>query len=164
MHDAFSLNWPTILLPTVSITETIVRGSVMYLFVFFLLRLFRRESGSLSTADLLVIVFVADAAQNAMAAQQNGLADGIVLVATIVMWNYIFDFLSFRYRWAYKLINPRPVLLVENGAVNWQNLRRQMITKDDLLEQLREHGIEDLDQVQKCFIESDGKVSVIRKE
>lgn len=150
-------------MPTVSIPETIIRGSVMYLFVFFLIRLFRRESGSLSTADLLVIVFVADASQNAMAAQQNGIADGVILVATIVLWNYVFDFLSFRYPWAHRLINPKPLLLVSNGIINWANMRKQLITKEDLMEQLREHGIDALDQIEQCFIESDGKVSVIKR-
>lgn len=163
MHDIFSIDWQAILLPTTSIPGTIIRGSAMYLLAFFLMRVFRREAGSLTPADLLVIVFVADASQNSMALDQQSVADGAVLVGTIFGWNYLFDFLSYRFRWAHRLLNPRPLVLVRKGQILWHSMRSQLITRSDLMEQLREHGVSDLSSVEKCTMESDGKISVVQR-
>jgi len=65
MHPITAIDWHALFVPTVSLLELVLRGSVMYLAVFAAMRVFRRESGALSTADLLVVVLVADAAQNA---------------------------------------------------------------------------------------------------
>lgn len=164
MQELWNVDFVDLFTPTVSIPEIFIRGTVMYLLVWVLMRLFRRESGTLTTADLLVVVFVADAAQNAMASTQRSLTDGALLVVTIYAWNVAFDWLSYRYAWAYKLINPRPLPLISNGRIQWHNLRKQLFTKADLMEQLREHGIESVKQVQSCHIESDGKISVIERK
>ena len=60
------------------------------------------------------------------------------------------------------LLHPPPLLLVRNGQLQHRNLRAELITKDDLLEQLREQGVEEVASVKKCFLESDGKLSVVR--
>ena len=118
----------------------------------------------MSTADLLVIVLVADAAQNAMAAEYKSITEGIVLVATIFAWNYALDWLGYRYRWVYRLLHPAPLLLVKDGRVQRRNLRSELLTLDDLREQLREQGIDDVGQVKRCYLEADGHLSVIRQE
>ena len=83
MHPILEIDWHAVLVPTVSLLELVLRGSLMYLGILAALRIFRREAGALSTADLLVIVLVADAAQNAMASQYDSVTEGLVLVATI---------------------------------------------------------------------------------
>lgn len=163
MQDIAAINWAELFLPSTNILGIIIRGSCLYLFVFFVMRVFRRESGSLSTADLLVVVFVADAAQNGMASDQKSIGDGILLVATIFAWNFLFDYLGYRFRWAHKLINPRPLILVNHGKINWSALRSQLLTRADLVEQLREHGVDNIRDVQRCYLESDGRISVVVK-
>src|SRR6188474_337996 len=75
--------------PSLSIVEIFIRGSIMYLALFAMLRLTRgRYAGGLSMADLLVIVLIADAAQNALAGDYTSITDGLVLVGTIVGWAY----------------------------------------------------------------------------
>ena len=150
-------------MPTVSLLELILRGSVVYLFIFALLRLFRREAGGLSTADLLVVVLVADAAQNAMAAQYHSITEGAVLIATIFAWNYALDWLAYHSRWFYRLVHPRPLVLVRDGRIDERNLRAELLTAEDLKALLREQGVDDLAQVKRCNLETDGHVSVIRK-
>jgi len=163
MHPITAIDWHALFVPTVSLLELVLRGSVMYLLVFVAMRLFRREAGALSTADLLVVVLVADAAQNAMASEYHSLTEGVVLVATIFAWNYGLDWLGYRFPRVHRLLNPPPLLLIENGRLLQRNLRAEMLTKADLAEQLREQGIEDFAEVRRCYLEGDGHLSVIRR-
>ncbi len=159
-----SIDWHAMFVPTVSLLEIVLRGSAVYLSIVALMRLFRREAGTLSTTDLIVVVLVADAAQNAMAADYHSITEGLVLVATIFAWNYALDWLSFRYPWAYRLLHPAPLLLISEGRIQRRNLRKEMLTMEDLTEQLREQGIEDVAHVKRCYLEADGRLSVIKKD
>jgi uncharacterized membrane protein YcaP (DUF421 family) len=158
-----AVDWHALLVPTVSLLELVLRGSLMYLFLFALMRIFRRDSGALSTADLLVVVLIADAAQNAMASEYHSLTEGAVLVATIFAWNYGLDWLGFRFPRVHRLLNPPPLLLIQNGRLIWRNLRAELLTKADLTAHLREQGIEDFAEVSRCYLEGDGHLSVIRR-
>jgi len=159
-----SIDWHELLVPSVSLAELVLRGSAMYLFILAAMRLFRREAGALGTADLLVIVLVADAAQNAMAAEYHSLTEGVVLVATIYGWNYLLDWLAFRSPAVYRLLNHAPLPLVRDGRVLRKNMRSEMLTLEDLMEQLREQGVERVADVKRCFLESDGRLSIIRRK
>ena len=156
------IDWHTLFTPTVSLLELVFRGSVVYLTVLIALRLFRREAGALSTADLLVVVLVADAAQNAMASEYHSITEGFVLVVTIFAWNYILDWLGYRHPWIHRLLHPAPLLLVKDTRIQRHNLRAEMLTVDDLKEQLREQGVEKLAQVKRAYLEADGRLSVLK--
>jgi uncharacterized membrane protein YcaP (DUF421 family) len=164
MEDPFSVDWHTLFVPSVGLLELFVRGSIMYLLILAAMRIFRREAGALSIPDLLVVVLVADAAQNAMAAEYHSVTEGALLVATIFFWNYTLDWLSYRSRWVYRLLHPAPLPLVKNGQVQRRNLKAELLTMDDLQAQLRQHGIENLAEVKLCCLETDGHLSVIRRE
>jgi uncharacterized membrane protein YcaP (DUF421 family) len=159
-----TIDWQAMFVPTGSLWELVVRGSVMYLLILAGFRMFRREAGELSVPDLLVVVLIADAAQNGMAGEYRSLTEGATLVATIFAWNYGLDWLAYRSRFVYWLLHPPSLLLVRNGQIQHRNLRSELITKEDLLAQLREQGVEDVRSVKKCFLESDGKLSVIRRD
>ena len=163
MPTTHTIDWHQMFVPTGSVLELVVRGSVMYLLILAGFRIFRRDAGSLSVSDLLVVVLIADAAQNGMAGEYKSLTEGVVIVATIFAWNYILDWLAYRSRFVYWLLHPPSLLLIRNGQIQFRNLRSQLITKDDLLEQLREQGVEGVERVKACFLESDGRMSVIRE-
>ena len=158
-----AIDWHAMFVPTGSLLELVVRGSLMYLVILAGFRIFRRDAGLLSVSDLLVVVLIADAAQNGMAGEYKSLTEGAIVVATIFAWNYTLDWLAYHSRFAHWLLHPPALLLVRNGQIQYRNLRSELITKEDLLEQLREQGVEDVGSVKKCFLESDGKLSVIRK-
>jgi uncharacterized membrane protein YcaP (DUF421 family) len=84
-----------------------------------------------------------------------------LLVSTIVAWNMALDWLSFRSATARRLIEPSVVSLVRNGRILHRNLRREFLSVDELLAQLRQHGLADVSQVADAYLESDGVVSVI---
>lgn len=145
--------------------ELVVRGSVMYVGLVLAVRfLLRRDIGSMNMADVLFIVIIADAAQNALSGGYQSIGDGAILVGTLVAWNIAFDWLSFHSRWMRRLIEPAPLQLIRDGRWIRPNLRRAWITTDEVLSKLRAQGIEDPSAVCRAFLEPDGELGVIRKE
>ena len=147
--------------PTESVLEVMIRGTIMYLGMFALLRVFRRQAGSVGIADLLVIVVIADAAQNGMAGESKSVTEAMLLITTIVLWDWFFDWLGFKSPFWSRILEPSPLLLIEDGKVIKKNLDKEFITEDELLSQLREQGIEEIESVKKCFLESNGHFSVL---
>jgi uncharacterized membrane protein YcaP (DUF421 family) len=156
-----NLDWYTMFVPSKPILETVVRGSVTYLALFVLLRLFRRQTGSVGPADLLVLLLIADASQNAMASEYRAITDGLILVATIVAWEYALDWLAYHVPAVGRWIERSPLALIDNGKVHRKNLESELISEDELLSQLRQKGVDDVAKVKRSFLESDGHVSVI---
>jgi uncharacterized membrane protein YcaP (DUF421 family) len=157
------VDWGSVFLPDAPFLEIIVRGSVMYLALFIMLRIvLKRQAGALGMTDLLLITLLADASQNAMAGEYKSLPDGVVLVATIIFWNYLFDWLTVKSEWFERLIEPPPLPLVKRGKLLRRNMRSELITEGELLGKLREQGVEDLSKVKLVNIESDGQISVIQ--
>ena len=157
-----SVDWPSVFLPDQSILEIVARGSAMYVALFFLLRfIVKREAGTLAITDVLVIVLIADAAQNGMSGSYNSVADGVILVLTILGWSYLFDVLAFHFPIWRKILRPARVQLIDHGVMLERNLAREMITEEELMAELRAHGCGRVDKVRAAYIESDGMISVI---
>jgi uncharacterized membrane protein YcaP (DUF421 family) len=143
--------------------ELIIRGSLIYWFLFILFRfILRRDAGSVGLADILVIVLIADAAQNGMAGEYKSVGEAVVLIATIAGWNFWIDWMSFRFPKFARFAEPGMVPLIRHGSILRANMRREMITEEELRSQLRENGVEDLSQVKHAALEPDGSISMIR--
>lgn len=156
--------WHDMVVPTHSVAEMVVRGTIMYLAIFAMMRfILKRQSGGLTTPDLLLTVLLADAAQNGMANEYRSITEGIALIATIIFWNLAIDWLEFHFPAMERLLRPAPLLLVENGRVLRRNLRREFVTMDELLGRLREEGVEGPDEVERAFLEADGAISVKKR-
>lgn len=123
----------------------------------------RRQAGHFGPADLLVIVLMADAAQNALGKDYRSVTEGVVLVLTIVAWQYALDWLAWRVPALRALIIAPPLMVVVNGRPIEANMRREMLTEDELKSQLRQHGIEDMVDVREACLEGDGRLSVFRR-
>lgn len=158
-----SIDWESVFVPSLSIFEIILRGSLIYLLLFVIFRLLRRGAGSLGISDLLVVVLIADASQNALGSQYRSVTEGAVLVVTIVGWDYLLDLLAYRVPALRKLIRPPELLLIKNGEVYKRNLRKEMISEQELLGELREQGVAHVEDVKYCYMESDGRISVVKK-
>jgi len=121
-------------------------------------------TGAFSISDLLMVVLIADAAQNAMSAGYTSVTDGLILVATIIFWSYALDWLGYRFPGFQKLVHPPPLPLVRDGRMLARNLRRELITVDELMSHLREQGVKDLRKVKSAAMEGDGRISVVTRE
>ena len=158
------VDWVGVFIPQAPFVETFVRGTVLYLALLVLLRLTpAREAGSVGTPDLLVMVLLADAAQNAMAGPHHAVGDGLALIATILVWSVALDWAGYRWSFVHRLLRTPPVRLVREGRILPANLRRELITHDELIAQLRKHGVEDIAEVKGAWIEDDGRISLVRR-
>jgi uncharacterized membrane protein YcaP (DUF421 family) len=147
----------------VPVAELILRGTLVYWLLFLIFRVvLRRDVGAVGIADILLLVIVADAAQNAMSGGYDTFAEGAILVGTIVGWNWLLDFLAFHFLLVRRFATPSRLTLVTRGVPNLRNLRREFISLSELQEKLREQGIEDVREVKVAYLEGDGQISVIR--
>jgi uncharacterized membrane protein YcaP (DUF421 family) len=156
--------WHDMLIPTHSVAEMIVRGTIMYLVIFAMMRfILKRQTGGLSTPDVLLIVLLADAAQNGMANEYRSVTEGIALVGTIIFWSFAIDWLEYHFPPIKRVLRPAPLVLIEDGKVLRRNMRQELVTMDELLSRLREEGVEAPADVKRAFIEADGNISVKKK-
>lgn len=150
--------------PQTPLLEIVVRGTAIYWALFLLLRLApRRQAGSIGVSDLLVIVLIADAVQNALISQSDSVFDGIIIVAVILFWSYAFDWLGYHVPQIEKFIQPPPLALVKNGQILHRNLRRELITMQELRMEMREQGVENVEDIKLACMESDGRISILKQ-
>jgi uncharacterized membrane protein YcaP (DUF421 family) len=158
------VDWQKAFVPQLSVAEIFLRGTAVYFLLFAFLRVLRRESGAIGITDLLVVVLIADAAQNAMAGEYVSVTEGALLVGTIAVWDYTLDWLGYHSRFVARVLRPAPLTLVRDGRIMRRNLRRELITEDELMSQLRQQGVRGAAEVERACLEGDGRISVIRKE
>jgi uncharacterized membrane protein YcaP (DUF421 family) len=99
-----------------------------------------------------------------MIGEATSTSDGMVLISTLVAWNYLLDFLSYRFPSIERLTTPRPLRLVKDGRMLKRNMRREFITADELMAKLREEGHSNISSVREMYLEADGEISVVAKE
>lgn len=161
----FGLDFAELFGSSIPALEVIVRGTVMYWFLFLIFRfVIRRDVGAVGLADILILVIVADAAQNAMAGEYTSVTDGMVLVSTLIGWNFTFDWLSYHSAAFRRFAQPSELCLVRDGRMLKRNMRKEFITDDELWAKLREEGVDSLQQVKTVYMESDGTISVIKRK
>src|SRR5918998_2701752 len=131
------IDWAEIFVPQSPLAGVFVRGTLTYLMLFLILRfLLKRQSGVIGIADLLVVVLIADAAQNAMANEYKSITEGTLLVLTIVFWNFAVDWLGYHIPFIQRFTRPPPLQLIKDGQLLRRNMRQEMITTEELLSQL----------------------------
>lgn len=159
------MDWQALFILDTPILEIFIRGTVMYLSLIILMRvILKRQTGGMQTSDLLLIILLADASQNGMAGEYTTITDGLILVITLMFWSYLMDWLAFHSPRFERMMQPSPLALVIRGKIQHRNMRKEFVTKAELMIELREHGIDDLAKVKKAWIENDGKISIIPYE
>lgn len=164
MDKLFALDWNSMFIPENSLLEIIIRGTLIYFFCFAVLRLIRRGVGQLGITDVLIVVLIADAAQNGMSNDYKSVTEGVVLVLTLVFWDFFLDYLGTKSKLVERIIRPSKLLLVKDGKMLLRNMQKELLTSEELLAQMRLQGIEDISEVKECYLEGEGSISVIKKE
>lgn len=159
-----TIDWSAVFVPSLGLFEVFVRGTLMYLALFAILRaLARRQAGQFGPADLLVIVLIADAAQNGLGKDYGSVTEGIVLVLTIVFWEYAIDWAAWRFPALRPILTAPPVVVVENGRFVDAAMQREMLTEEELMGQLRQAQVGDVSEVRIARLEGDGRISVLKR-
>jgi uncharacterized membrane protein YcaP (DUF421 family) len=151
-----STPWPVLL-------NVAVRTTVIYAFLLVGLRLTgTRALGQLSVFDFVLLLIIANAVQNAMVGPDTSLAGGLVAAGVLMAWHWVIDRVRLRDRRLARLIAGEGIMLIHNGHILEEHCRRAGVTRDELLQALREHGVARLEEVMLAVLEPDGAISVIR--
>lgn len=155
------IDWAAMFVPSGSLLEIFIRGTVVYLALFIGLRLMpRRALGKFGVGDLLAIVLLADAVQNGMAGEYRSVTEALVLAGTILGWALLTDLIDYRFP-KLNLVEGERVELVRDGRLLTRNLERQRISEEELMAELRQVGQETLANVRHAYLEGNGQLSVI---
>jgi len=160
--DLLPDDWSRVFAPDTSLLELVARGTALYIGIIVFMRFLpRRTGGELSTLDLIFLLLIAEAATHALGAYSS-VADGIIMLVTLMAWNYLLNFLSFHVPFIERLVAARPVQVVQDGRLIRRNMRREFLTEEELMNNLRHHGVDDIGDVKAAFVESDGGVTVVK--
>jgi uncharacterized membrane protein YcaP (DUF421 family) len=160
-----AVDWHRLLVPKLSVLEMLIRGAAVYVVLVLVLRAFpRRQAGQVSTSDLLVIGLVAGVARNSLVADGYSLMDGIGVAVVVLACSHLINWLSYYVPLAHYLTHHEAVQLIRDGRVLHDRLRRELMTEGRLLAKLRGEGVNDPSEVAEAWMESDGHISVIKKE
>lgn len=159
------MDWGSVFLPTAPVAELLVRGTVTFLALILLLRLVgQRESGGLGMTDLLVVVLVADAASAGLTGNSETIGDGLMLVGTILGWSVVLDAVTYRWPKVGRVIKAGAEPLIRDGELNRRVMRRELMNRDEVLSQLRLHGLTDESEVHRAYVEPNGMIRVIPRQ
>ena len=151
-----------IFVPEISIAEKVLRSVVVYLFLLVAFRFTgKRQVGQLTPFDLVVLLIISNVVQNAVIGNDNSLGGGLIGAVTILALNYVIAEVAYRSKRARRLIEAQPTLLIHNGRVLHENLRRERITMDDLLAALRRAGVAEPAKARYAVLEENGSISVV---
>jgi uncharacterized membrane protein YcaP (DUF421 family) len=141
------------------------KTAVIYIFLIVGMRLLgKRELGQMSIYDLVLVVVIANAVQNAMVGQDTTLLGGLVAAVTLLLLNRFLTWLMERRPALRQWMVGDPVLMVRDGHLLWSAMKREGITREHILAAMREHGIADLNEVQMAVLEVNGEISIVPKE
>ena len=147
-----------------SILDIALRSGTVFVVILLGMRLLgKRHVAQLSIIDLVLILLISNAVQNAMVGDNNSLLGGIVAAGTLLILSYVFSFLLYKSQKAENFFEGTPTLLIHNGHVLQEHLKKEKITEDELERVIREHGVESISTVKTAIMEADGTISVIPK-
>ena len=151
-------SWQTLL-------DVALRTSVVYLALLVGLRLTgTRQLGQMSTFDLVLLLIIANAVQNAMVGPDTSLVGGLVAAGVLIGWHRVIDWWRLRSRRLARLIAGEGIMLIHDGKLLESHCHRAGVTRDELLQALREHGVGSVQDVMLAVLEPDGAISVIRSD
>ncbi|KRD26574.1 MULTISPECIES: DUF421 domain-containing protein [Acidovorax] len=142
--------------------EFVLRGVVVYVFLLVFLRLTgKRQTGQYAPFDLVLLLILSNAVQNSMNAGDNSLVGGLISAVTLIGCHVVLAQLTFRFAWMERLIDGTPQVLVQQGQVNAELMRKELLSTDDLEAALRASGCLDLHEVERATIETNGQITVV---
>lgn len=154
-------DWPEIFTLDTPLLELLARGSALYFALLVLVRLMpRRTGGELANMDLVFVLLIAEAAAHALG-DYTSVADGVVMIATLMAWNWSINALSFHVPAIERLVSAPPMPVVREGKLLRRNMRREYLTEEELMTNLHKEGLDSFEQVQSAYIEGDGSITII---
>jgi uncharacterized membrane protein YcaP (DUF421 family) len=134
----------------------------VYLFIVIAIRIFgKKELAQLSVIDLVFILLISNAVQNAMVGPDASLLGGLVAASTLFLVNYGLKYLQYRFPQFGKIVQGDAIMLVYQGKILESHMKKAKISNDELMEAVREHGVKSVKEVDLAIMEVDGSISVL---
>ena len=157
--------WTDILQPDISILEKIIRPVLVYLFLIVGLRLAgKRELAQLNPFDLVVLLTLSNTVQNAIIGNDNSVLGGLIGATTLLAVNYAAVRFFSRHERLDRLIEGDPDVLIDNGQLKEDRLKKELITHAELEAAARRQGFASLAEVDRAVLEPGGTISFIGKK
>ncbi|MFM7015313.1 MAG: DUF421 domain-containing protein [Bacteroidota bacterium] len=142
--------------------EIILRSIAVYLFIVIAIRLFgKTELAQLSVTDLVFILLISNSVQNAMVGPSTSLNGGLTAALSLFLLNYMLKRITFKSKALTTFLQGEPVMLVHNGKIIKKHLEKVMLTEDELMAAVREHGVDSIEKVNLAILEADGNISIL---
>lgn len=142
--------------------DIITRSVLVYLFIVLGIRIFgKREIAQLSVVDLVFILLISNSVQNAMVGNDTSLWGGVIAATSLFLINLVLETLFFKSKKISQLIQGSPIMLAYNGKIIKKHLNEAKISKDELEQAVREHGVKSVSDVDLAILETDGNISVL---
>jgi uncharacterized membrane protein YcaP (DUF421 family) len=142
-----------------------LRSIVLFAFVYLLMRVLgRRELSSLEPFDLILLVVLGDSIQQGLTQDDYSVTGAIIVISTIASLQVLTSLLNFRLPWVRRVLDGDPIVLIQDGELIENNIRRERITIEELAEQARGQQIASLSDVQWAVFEPSGSISFIPKQ
>jgi uncharacterized membrane protein YcaP (DUF421 family) len=134
----------------------------IYIFMILAIRLFgKKELSQLSVIDLVFILLISNSVQNAMVGSNTSLSGGLVAASALFIINFLLKQVIYRFPALSRFVQGEAVMLVYNGKMKVDNMHRNRITHDELMEAMREHGVNNMADVDLAILEIDGNISIL---
>lgn len=162
-HDT-SLPWHDILAPSGPWWSIPLRTALVYAVLLIGMRLTgKRQIGQMTIFDLVLLLMISNAVQNAMTGPDTSLTGGILAALVLFVANGVVSRVTYGSARVRALVEGEPTIVVRDGVVQQQSCRRELVTPEEIETAMREHGIHDLGEVALAVLEIDGSISVIPK-
>ena len=157
--------WKDMFVLGLPILEKILRPVVVYAFLVIGLRLSgKRELVQLNPFDLVVLLTLSNTVQNAIIGDDNSVTGGIIGATSLLAINYLVVRFLYNHRKLDQLVEGKADVLIENGKVRTEHLKRELITMQQLSAAARKQGFDDLSEVQQCVLEPGGTLTFIARK
>jgi uncharacterized membrane protein YcaP (DUF421 family) len=145
--------------------DIIFRCVSVYLLMIIALQIFgKKELSQLNTPDIILILLISNAVQNAMVGTNSSLTGGLLAAIVLFILNFIIKKLMFKYQKISNLLQGKPEILIHNGQLDFKILSKLNLTNQELEQAVREHGVENFKDVKLAILEIDGSISIISGE
>ena len=142
--------------------DIVLRSVSVYFFMVIALRIFgKKELSQLNASDIVLILLISNAVQNAMVGSDVSLEGGIIAAFSLFFINYIFKKVMLKSKFVKNLIQEKPEILIHDGKIDFKTVSKLGITSDELDEVIREHGVENYKFVKLAMLAINGNISII---
>lgn len=145
--------------------DSVLRAGAIYLFLLLLFRLAgKRTFAELTPFDFVLLLVIGEATQQGLLGEDFSVTNALLVVTTLVTLDLVMAYLKQRSSLADRLLEGRAVLLVDDGELLQERMRKAKVDKYDVMEAARNsHGLEDFSQVKYAVLERSGGISIIPK-